>query len=102
MVAQETEVIGCTGAWLSSFTLAVTEVTERAELPCLTLSYSDQITARGFHYIFQTSPTGDEQAKQALPTIIQLAQAATGTCAEERSDPAGQYSSCRELRQANA
>jgi branched-chain amino acid transport system substrate-binding protein len=78
MVAQETEVIGCTGAWLSSFTLAVTEVTERAELPCLTLSYSDQITARGFHYIFQTSPTGDEQAKHALPTIIQLAQAATG------------------------
>jgi branched-chain amino acid transport system substrate-binding protein len=78
MVAQETDVIGCTGAWLSSFTLAVTEVTERAELPCLTLSYSDQITARGFHYIFQTSPTGDEQAKQALPTIIQLAQAATG------------------------
>jgi branched-chain amino acid transport system substrate-binding protein len=78
MVAQETEVVGCTGAWLSSFTLAVTEVTERAELPCLTLSYSDQITARGFHYIFQTSPTGDEQAKQALPTIIQLAQAATG------------------------
>jgi branched-chain amino acid transport system substrate-binding protein len=78
MVAQETELVGCTGAWLSSFTLAVTEVTERAELPCLTLSYSDQITARGFHYIFQTSPTGDEQAKQALPTIVKLAQTATG------------------------
>jgi len=78
MVAQETELVGCTGAWLSSFTLAVTEVTERAELPCLTLSYSDQITARGFRYIFQTSPTGDEQAKQALPTIVKLAQTATG------------------------
>ena len=62
MVAQETDVVGCTGAWLSSFTLAVTEVTERAELPCVTLSYSDQITARGFHYIFQTSPPGGEQA----------------------------------------
>ncbi len=37
MVAQETDLVGCTGAWLSSFTLAVTEVTERAELPCLTL-----------------------------------------------------------------
>src|SRR3954454_12447484 len=48
MVAQESDVVGCTGAWLSSFTLAVTEVTERAELPCVTLSYSDQITARGF------------------------------------------------------
>ena len=41
MVAQEADVIGCTGAWLSSFTLAVTEVTERAQLPVLTLSYSD-------------------------------------------------------------
>lgn len=78
MVAQETDLAGCTGAWLSSFTLAVTEVTERAELPCLTLSYADQITARGFRYIFQTSPTGDEQAKQALPTIVKLAQTATG------------------------
>jgi branched-chain amino acid transport system substrate-binding protein len=78
MVAQETEVIGCTGAWLSSFTLAVTEVTERAELPCLTLSYSDQITARGFRYIFQTSPTGNEQATQALPTIMKLAESTTG------------------------
>jgi branched-chain amino acid transport system substrate-binding protein len=78
LVAQEPDVVGCTGAWLSSFTLAVTEVTERAELPCLTLSYSDLITSRGFRYIFQTSATGDEQAKQALPTIMQMAQAATG------------------------
>jgi branched-chain amino acid transport system substrate-binding protein len=76
MVAQEADVVGCTGAWLSSFTLAVTEVTERAELPCVTLSYSDQITARGFRYIFQTSPPGGEQARQALPTILKLAQAA--------------------------
>ena len=59
MVAQEPDLVGCTGAWLSSFTLAVTEVTERAELPWLTLSYSDQITGRGFHYVFQTSPTGE-------------------------------------------
>jgi len=51
-------------------------VTERAELPCVTLSYSDQITARGFRYIFQTSPPGGEQARQALPTILKLAQAA--------------------------
>jgi branched-chain amino acid transport system substrate-binding protein len=75
-VAQESDVVGCTGAWLSSFTLAVTEVTERAELPCVTLSYSDQITARGFRYIFQTSPPGSEQAKQALPTILKLAESA--------------------------
>jgi len=40
MVAQETDLVAATGSYLSSFTLAVTEVTERAELPMLTLSYS--------------------------------------------------------------
>lgn len=78
MVSQERDLIGATGAWLSSFTLAVTEVTERAELPVLTLSYSDQITARGFKYVFQTSPTGGTQAKAALPALVKLAENASG------------------------
>src|SRR5580704_18711626 len=43
MVAQEPDLVGASGAWLSSFTLGVTEVTERADLPIITLSYSDQI-----------------------------------------------------------
>jgi branched-chain amino acid transport system substrate-binding protein len=78
MVAQQPDLIGGTGAWLSSFTLAVTEVTERAELPWLTLSYSDAITSRGFRYVFQTTPTADEQSTRALPTILDLAKRATG------------------------
>ncbi len=44
----------------------------------LTLSYSDLITGRGFAYIFQTSPTGDQQAADALPILSELAQAASG------------------------
>jgi branched-chain amino acid transport system substrate-binding protein len=76
LLAQEPDLAGGTGAWLSTFTLAITEVTERAELPWLTLSYSDQITNRGFRYVFQTSPTGDAQAQKALPTILELAQSA--------------------------
>jgi branched-chain amino acid transport system substrate-binding protein len=78
MVAQEPDLVGATGAWLSSFTLGVTEVIERAELPLLTLSYSDLITARGFKYVFQTSPTGGAQANAALPALVKLAEAATG------------------------
>jgi len=78
LVAQETDVVGATGSWLSSFTLAVTEVTERAELPVLTLSYSDVITGRGYKYVFQTSPTGGAQAQGALPALLELARAATG------------------------
>jgi branched-chain amino acid transport system substrate-binding protein len=78
LVAQEPDVIGGTGAWLSSFTLAVTEVTERAQIPWLTLSYADSLTDRGFKYIFQTSATAGKQATDQLPTIIDLAKAATG------------------------
>jgi branched-chain amino acid transport system substrate-binding protein len=78
MVSQETDMVGATGSWLSSFTLAVTEVTERAEMPFLTLSFSDAITDRGFKYVFQTSPTGGAQATGALPAIVELSKAATG------------------------
>ena len=78
MVAQEPDLVGVTGAWLSSFTLGVTEVTERAELPVLTLSYSDQITAHDFKFVFQTSLGGGAQAVSAMPAILKLAEAATG------------------------
>src|ERR1017187_8899440 len=78
MVAQEPDLAGGFGAWLSSFTLAITEVTERAELPWLTLSYSDAITGRGFKYVFQSSPTADAQAEETVPSIMELAEKASG------------------------
>lgn len=78
MVAEQPDLVGVTGSYLSSFTLAISEVTERAELPMVTLSYSDLITGRGFDYIFQTSPTGDRQAADALPILNELAQTAAG------------------------
>jgi branched-chain amino acid transport system substrate-binding protein len=79
LVSQYPGLVGGDGAWLSSFTLAVTEVTERARLPLLTLSYSDAITSRGFHYVFQSSLPGDEQAEAALPAVLTLAAKTTGS-----------------------
>lgn len=78
LVSEQPDLIGGFGCWLSSFTLAVTEVTERASIPWLTLSYSDAITDRGFKFIFQTSPTAAAQAAQTLPTALNLAQSTTG------------------------
>ncbi len=78
MVAESPKLVVATGAYLSSFTLAVTEVTERAELPVVTFSYSDLITARGFRYVFQTSATGDQQAEGSLPALMAMAEKATG------------------------
>jgi branched-chain amino acid transport system substrate-binding protein len=78
LVAKEPDVVGGMGAWLSTFSLAVTEVTERAQVPWLTLSYADSITGRGFKHVFQSSPPASIQSTQAVPTIIELGKAATG------------------------
>ena len=91
MIAQEPDLVGATGAWLSSFTLGVTEVTERAELPVLTLSYSDQITARGFKYVFQTSLTGGGQANNAMPALGQARRKRDWQEAADRRDHPGQH-----------
>ncbi len=76
IVSQNPDLSAGTGAFVSSFTLAVTEISERAEVPWLTLSYSDQITARGYKYVFQTSPTAGRQSAEALPVVMQIAKLA--------------------------
>lgn len=78
MVAEHPDMVAASGAYLSSFTLAVTEVTERENLPMLTLSYSDLITERGFKSVFQTSATAASQAEQSLPVIMRVAEASSG------------------------
>lgn len=78
LVSSEPDIVAGTGAWLSSFTLAITEVTERADLPWLTLSYSDQITSRGFKYAFQTSVVASEMAERTIKAANEVAEKATG------------------------
>jgi branched-chain amino acid transport system substrate-binding protein len=78
MISQNPDLMGGIGCWLSTFTLAATEISERAELPWLTLSYSDAITDRGFKYVFQSSPTANAQAEQIVPYLMKLSEAATG------------------------
>jgi branched-chain amino acid transport system substrate-binding protein len=76
MVSEYPDMVAVSGSYLSTLTLATSEVTERAHLPQLTLSYSDLITARGFKYIFQTSATAGSQSDQALPILLKIARAA--------------------------
>ena len=76
MVSEYPDMVAVSGSYLSTLTLATSEVTERAHLPMLTLSYSDLITSRDFKYIFQTSATAGSQSDQALPVLIKIAQAA--------------------------
>ena len=91
LLSQEPDLVGGTGAFVSSFTLAITEVTERAQLPWLTLSYSDQITGRGYQYVFQTSPTASK-----------MAEAGQRANAEDRRHHHGQHGVAGQLHQADA
>lgn len=78
LVSSEPDIVAGGGAWLSSFTLAVTEVTERAGIPWVTMAYGDQITARGFKNVFQTSLVSSAMASDTVPTALKLAEKATG------------------------
>ncbi|MGD9941661.1 MAG: ABC transporter substrate-binding protein [Burkholderiaceae bacterium] len=76
--SEHPQLAGGIGAWLSSFTLAITEITERAGIPWLANSFSDQLTDRGFRYVFQTGPTGTRLAQVSLPTVVEMATSAFG------------------------
>ncbi len=78
LLSQHSDLSGGAGAFVSSFTLAATEASERAELPWITNSISDQIVNRGFKYVFQTSPPASRLARESIPTILKMAEAATG------------------------
>ncbi|HWL80463.1 MAG TPA: ABC transporter substrate-binding protein [Roseomonas sp.] len=72
------ELVAGMGAWASSFTLAATEVTERAKLPWVTLSWADSITERGFHYVIATSPPSSKIIPAALEPLLALAGKSAG------------------------
>lgn len=63
-------VVAVLGCYSSSLSLAVSEVTERASIPFITMSYTDELTARGFKYLFQVTPKasviGNATFEQAL------------------------------------
>jgi len=78
LVASHSDLVAGTGSWSSSLTLAVTEVTERASLPWVTLSYADQITDRGFKYVVQTVPVASQLALDSMPTVLEMAEKVGG------------------------
>ena len=103
MVAQETDLVGCTGAWLSSFTLAVTEVTERAELPLpdLVLFRSDhraRLPVRLPDFAHRRASRRGRRCRRAA----RAGETATGKPAEDRRHRHGQHRRVGELRQADA
>ncbi|ONG49523.1 ABC transporter substrate-binding protein [Pseudoroseomonas deserti] len=72
----QNRVLAMIGAFASSLTIAISEITERRNLPLLTMSFSDEITGRGFKNIFQVVAKASVLGKAQLDLTMQLAQAA--------------------------
>ncbi|MFN3671834.1 MAG: ABC transporter substrate-binding protein [Bosea sp. (in: a-proteobacteria)] len=72
----QNDVVAILGAFASSLTIAISEVTERRGVPLLTMSFSDQITGRGFQNIFQVVAKASVIGKAQFDGTLAIAAAA--------------------------
>jgi len=76
-VLGSSDVSAAVGCWLSSFTLATTEIAERVHVPWVTFSYADKVTTRGYKYTFRDNAPSSQQVSQGLKEVLE-ASAETG------------------------
>lgn len=62
--------------FLSSFSLAASEIGERQQVPMLTFSYADILVGRGYKYTFRDSSGADYQVKAGITLLKKQAESA--------------------------
>jgi branched-chain amino acid transport system substrate-binding protein len=67
------------GAYASSLTQTVSQVTERNKMPLLTTSFSDELTSRGYKYIFRVAPKATDVGAAQLEYAVEIARNAGAT-----------------------
>jgi branched-chain amino acid transport system substrate-binding protein len=72
----QNELTAIIGAYASSLTLAISEVTARADIPFLTTSYADEITGRGLESIFKVTATATVIGRAQVNNTLAIAEAA--------------------------
>src|SRR6266487_1753381 len=75
LIAQN-ELTAILGAFASSLTLAISEVTARADIPFLTQSYADEITGRGLETVFKVTATATVLGRAQVNYTLGMAEAA--------------------------
>ena len=75
LIAQN-ELTAILGTFVSSITLAVSEVTARADIPILTMSFADEITGRGLESVFQVTAKASVIGREQVNYTLAIAEAA--------------------------
>ena len=78
LFSREPTLSGGMGDALSGMTLVVSELADRAGMAWITQTFADSLTERGLRNFFEAVPVASVQAREALPTVLDLARAATG------------------------
>ena len=102
LIAQN-ELTAVIGAFASSLTLAVSEVTARADIPFLTQAFADEITGRGLESVFKVTATATVIGRAQVNYTLAIAEAAgnkIGKIAIMYEDTAYGVSQSRGLRRA--
>ena len=72
----QNELTAVLGAFASSLTLAISEVTARADIPFLTMAFADEITGRGLESVFQVTAKASVIGRAQVNYILAIAEAA--------------------------
>ena len=72
----QSELTAVIGAYASSLTLAVSEVTARADIPMLTTSFADEITGRGLESVFKLVATATVIGRAQIKYTLGIAEVA--------------------------
>ena len=75
LIAQN-ELTAVLGAFASSLTLAISEVTARADIPFLTMSFADEITGRGLESVFKVTAKASVIGRAQVNYTLAIAEAA--------------------------
>src|SRR5499427_4523846 len=71
----QNELTAILGAYASSLTLTISEVTARADIPFLTQAYADEITGRGLESVFKVTPTATVLGRAQVNYSLGIAEA---------------------------
>jgi len=72
----QNELTAVLGAFASSLTLAISEVTARADIPFLTMAFADEITGRGLESVFQVTAKASVIGRAQVNYTLAIAEAA--------------------------
>lgn len=75
-LARDPDIVMALGAWASSFTMSMSEVNERHQIPHFSIGFADTLTSRGLKWSFYVCPPYSTLTKISIPKILEVAKAA--------------------------